>query len=112
MEPIEATATVTAPPECFVTESGRYLTRWQLTRSFEIGILTARLSVDDEQVLLAERTEGRTVTIVRCPWETLPTHVELRSDGTRVWIADRRRTHPANQAAVWPPASPRVGDKV
>ncbi|WP_152415774.1 hypothetical protein [Halovivax asiaticus] len=95
-----------------MTESGRYLTRWQLTRSFEIGILTARLSVDDEQVLLAERTEGRTVTIVRCPWETLPTHVELRSDGTRVWIADRRRTHPANQAAVWPPASPRVGDKV
>lgn len=78
----------------YATSDGRYLTGWQLERFVTAGDWTKHLADRSTGTVLVETEDGTVIGLTLLAPDDRPDWLELRSDGTGVWVADRRRTLP------------------
>lgn len=78
----------------YATSDGRYLTGWELGRLVTAGDWTKHLADRSSGTVLVEDREGTVIGLTRLAASDRPDWLELRSNGTGVWVADRRRTLP------------------
>ena len=83
----------------YATSDGRYLTGWQLGRRVTAGDWTKQLADRSTGTVLVETGDGTVIGLTRLAPGDRPDWLELRSDGTGVWVADRRRTLPPGRTA-------------
>lgn len=82
----------------YVTSDGRYLTEWQLRRRTADGGWTRHIVDRSTGTVLVETSAGSVIGLTRLPGAERPDWLEIRSDGTGVWVADRRRTLPPSSS--------------
>ncbi|WP_247728433.1 hypothetical protein [Halovivax limisalsi] len=85
------------PRAVYRCSDGRYRTRWQIDRRLAAGTWRRCLESSTSATLLVERPDGLLLSLSPVPTASLPSWIELRSDGRGVWIADRRRTTPVDR---------------
>lgn len=82
----------------YATNDGRYLTGWQLRRRVAAGDWTSHLVDRTTGTVLVETDDATVIGLTRIAPAERPDWLELRSDGTGVWVADRRRTLPPSRS--------------
>ncbi|MFC3958230.1 hypothetical protein [Halovivax cerinus] len=88
-----------APETLYVTDSGRYLTGWQLRQRIECGEWCRRIVDESTGVILVESADETVIALTILAMGSLPSYLEVRGDGHRTWVADRRRVVPSSQSA-------------
>lgn len=83
----------------YVTSDGRYLSGWQVRRRVAVGDWTKQLADHAAGTVLVESDEGTVIGLTRLAPADHPDWLELLSDGTAIWVADRRRTLPPGQTS-------------
>lgn len=83
----------------YVTSDGRYLSGWQFGQRVAAGDWTKQLVDRTTGTILVEADEGAIIGLTRLAPADRPDWLELRSDGTAIWVADRRRTVPPGRVS-------------
>lgn len=94
----------------YVTSDGRYLSGWQFRRRVAAGVWTKQLVDRTTGTALVETDDGAIVGLTRLALADRPDWLELRSDGTAIWVADRRRTLPPGRVGRCVLRAPETAD--